>query len=90
MVDENIAITRGFNMAFGVLSAPIIKHFGNELFTTLMQNSIPKGKESDDAETRKAAICSLTQIIEKIGIANIDSKILFDVNETFYKALEDY
>lgn len=45
-------------MSFGVLTPALITHLGHELFITLIKNSIPKGKDSDDAETRKAAISS--------------------------------
>lgn len=47
-------------MSFGVFTKAQIELFGNEVFFTLMKNALPKGKDSDDAETRKAAVCSLT------------------------------
>lgn len=58
-VDENVAITRGYNMAFGVMSRKLFEILSPEIFDTLIKNCIPKGKESDDAETRKFAVKSL-------------------------------
>ena len=36
LVDENIAITRGYSMAFGELSNSAITKLGNDLFLTLI------------------------------------------------------
>lgn len=47
------ATTRGFNMAFGVLSRPMLKLLQTELIDVLLKNCVPKGIEADDAETRK-------------------------------------
>jgi hypothetical protein len=55
-----------------------------------MANCIPKGKESDDAETRKQAIKSLGQIVLKIGLNNLNINVTKDVFETLFKALKDY
>ncbi len=50
-------------MALGVLSDNLLKNknlgIGKQLIETLITNCLPKGKESDDAETRKQAIKSL-------------------------------
>jgi hypothetical protein len=59
-VDENVALTRGYNMGFGVLSKEMYQLLSPDIFDTLIKNAIPKGKESDDAETRKQAVKSLT------------------------------
>jgi hypothetical protein len=61
MYDDNISVTRGFNMAFGVLSTHVLERDGLylTLIRSLMQNCVPKKKESDDAETRKQAVKSL-------------------------------
>jgi hypothetical protein len=45
MVDENIAITRGYNMAFGELSYTLINKLGKEIFITLLHNCVSKGKD---------------------------------------------
>lgn len=58
-VDENVALTRGYNMAFGVLSKQFYQILIPDLFDTLIKNAIPKGKETDDPETRKQAVLSL-------------------------------
>ena len=58
-VDENVALTRGYNMGFGVLSKRLDQLLESEIFETLLRNAVPKGKEQDDAETRKAAVKSI-------------------------------
>jgi len=63
-VDENVALTRGYNMAFGVLSSQLYQILCPDIFDTLIKNSIAKGKESDDAETRKQAVRSIIQSLE--------------------------
>lgn len=90
MVDENIAITRGYNMAFGVLSLGVIKALLNDLMLTLMMNCIAKGKESDDADTRKQAVKALISVIKTFGINNIPQDKIEQTLGTFYKALNDY
>lgn len=64
-VDENVALTRGYNMSLGVLSSPLYSLLTPDLYDTLIKNSIPKGKESDDADTRKQAVKSLIQSIQQ-------------------------
>lgn len=65
--DDNISVTRGLNMALGVISDKLLKNknlgIASELISTLTSNCLPKGKESDDAETRKQAIKSVGQVI---------------------------
>lgn len=51
--DMNIAITRGYNMAFGNLSKSLLESLRDEVITTLITNAVPKKTEADDAETRK-------------------------------------
>ena len=51
--DLNIAVTRGYNMAFGVLTKKLLNHVYPEIVDVLLANSVPKGNESDEAETRK-------------------------------------
>ena len=58
--DDNVSLTRGYNMAFGVLSKRLFQLLFPDIFETLLKNAVPKGKESDDAETRKFAIRSLS------------------------------
>lgn len=53
MNDQNIAITRGFNMAFGNLSKSLLESLNQEVIATLITNAVPKNTEADDAETRK-------------------------------------
>ena len=63
-VDENVALTRGYNMAFGVLSSQVCIVLSPDIFDTLIKNAIPKGKESDDPDTRKQAVISLIHSVE--------------------------
>jgi len=57
--DENVALTRGYNMSFGVLSAQLYHILVPDIFDTLVRNAVQQGKESDDADTRKQAVRSL-------------------------------
>ena len=49
----NIAVTRGYNMAFGVLTGKILEGLYPDIVDVIISNVIPKGNESDEAETRK-------------------------------------
>lgn len=51
---------------------------------------MPKGKESDDAETRKFAVRSLIAAIKTRGMNNLPVDVLHQSLETFYRCLEDY
>ena len=66
--DQNIAVTKGYNMALGVLSGRLLSEMSAELIQTLSTNCIAKGQESDDAETRKQAVKSLVSVIMTLGI----------------------
>lgn len=90
--DENISIARGYNMAFGVLSVHLLKDasFRDDVVKALLSNSIPKGKETDDAETRKQALKSVSQIVSTIGLDNVPLKMKAAILETLLKAINDY
>jgi len=60
------------------------------LIETLLRNCVQKGKENDDAETRREAIKSLVNVVNTLGLANIDKTQLLAIVEVFYKALDDY
>lgn len=68
-VDENVALTRGYNMSFGVLSPKLYTMLTPEIFDTLIKNAVQQGKESDDADTRKQAVKSLIQSVETVGVS---------------------
>lgn len=89
-VDDKINVTRGYNMAFGSLSNTLLRRLNVELIDTLLKNCVQKGKDNDDAETRKEAIKSLVNVVNTLGLANIDKALLLDIVEVFYKALDDY
>ena len=63
LTEVNISITRGYNMAFGVLSKDMINKFGYRLIQVLIANSKTKGTEADDAETRQQAMRSLLSVV---------------------------
>ena len=71
MSDPSNAVTRGYNMAFGVLSKEILGHVFPELIDTVLTNSIPKGQDNDDAESRKQTLKSILQIIQTFGVTNV-------------------
>lgn len=50
MNDMNIAVTRGYNMAFGVYSKELLKYFYPGIVDVLLANCVPKGTDGDDAE----------------------------------------
>lgn len=81
-------------MALGVLSDRLLKDkslgIASQLINTLTSNCLPKGKESDDAETRKQAIKSIGQVMQSIGVENIEPNALNQIAETLFKALDDY
>lgn len=62
-MDENISVTKGYNMALGALSGRLYTELNVELIETLLKNCLPKGKETDDAETRRQAIKSLINVV---------------------------
>ncbi len=90
LVDENVALTRGYNMAFGVMSFKVYQILNFQIFDTLLKNCVPKGKESDDAETRKFAIKSLSSAIKRWGPLNLQHEIIAQCIENFYHGMNDY
>ena len=57
---------------------------------TLATNCIAKGKESDDAETRKQAVKSLVAVVNTLGFESISPELLKLAIETLFSALKDY
>jgi len=55
-------------MAFGVMSKQMLMAWGEKVFEVLMANCLLKGKESDDAETRKQSVKALISVVETVGI----------------------
>lgn len=88
--DQNIAITRGFNMAFGNLSKTLLMSLKKEVVDTLITNAVPKNTEADDAETRKQAVKSLIEVVKTIGIKNIAAEQRTKILETLYRGFDDY
>jgi hypothetical protein len=88
--DENIAVQRGYNMAFGSLSYDLLLELNVELLDTLLRNCVAKGIEFDDAETRRQAIKSLVSVVKSLTIEKIDVAQFIDVIEVLYKAVNDY
>lgn len=90
MNDANIAVTKGFNMALGVLSGRLLTRVGDELIRCLAANCIPKGKEADDAETRKQAVKSLVGILMTLGLENVKPELLKVALDSIFNCLNDY
>jgi len=88
--DANIAVTKGYNMALGVFSGGLLFQLSEELIRTLAANCIGKGKESDDAETRKQAVKSLVSVTLTLGVERVPAELLTLVFETLFNALNDY
>lgn len=88
--DDNVALTKGYNMAFGVLSKALYQALSPDIFDSLLKNTVPKGKESDDAETRKMAVQSLMQAVDTCGLKSLDHQLLKSVLENLYQGLNDY
>lgn len=59
MEDQNIAVRRGYNLVFGVLTKKMHGFYYPKIFETLMHNCTSHKTESDDAEVRKVAVKSL-------------------------------
>lgn len=51
-----VETTRGITLGMGGLAKEVLEDLKTDLFSVLMKNSLLKGKENDDAETRKAAV----------------------------------
>ena len=49
--DQNIDLTRGYNLIFGSLSKTVLIHLCPNLLITLISNCTPKGAQNDDADT---------------------------------------
>lgn len=90
MHDLNIAITRGYNIAFGVMTQALLLFFENKVIETVLANCVLKDKENDDAETRKQAFRSLIQIVKTLGIGKLSVGHREAILETFYKGFDDY
>ena len=89
-VDQNISVTRGYNMAFGVMSKSMVTAFGNKPFEVLINNCVPKQKENDDAETRKQTVKSLIQLVSLCGISDILPDTRKAILEVMYRCFDDY
>ncbi len=44
-----------------------------EILSVLLKNSLPKGKDNDEAETRKAAVHGLAEFVLTVGVDNLSS-----------------
>ena len=53
--DQSGATTKGYNAAFGMLSASILKQLCPELIEVVMSNCVARGRPSDNVEARKEA-----------------------------------
>jgi hypothetical protein len=86
----NISVTRGYNMAFGVLTGKLLQALYPEIVDVLISNVVPKGIESDEAESRKQAIISLVNAAGTIGVNNLAPKHKMDILNVLTEAYNDY
>ena len=77
-------------MALGVLSGQLLIEMSDELIRTLASNCIAKGRESDDAETRKQAVKSMVSVVLTLGVDRVSAELLQLVMDTLFNALNDY
>jgi hypothetical protein len=56
----------------------------------LIRNTIPRGKESDDAETRKMAVRSLIKVVKTYGMNDLPIDLLNEILESLYNCMNDY
>lgn len=63
-------------MAFGVMSRKLLEILSPDIYETLLRNSLPKGKETDDADTRKFAVRSIVQTLRTTGVHNVSPQLL--------------
>ena len=77
-------------MAFGVLTKKMYLALSPDIINVLLSNCVPKGDDSDEAESRKQALRSLINAIETIGIENITSEHRNQVLDVLFRGYEDY
>jgi len=63
-------------MAFGVLPKKMLEDTNLLVLEALIKNAVPKGNDSDDAETRKQAIKSLVSKINSIGVSSVPHEMI--------------
>ena len=85
-----VETTRGITLGMGGLAKEVLEDLKTDLLSVLMKNSLLKGKQNDDAETRKAAVEGLAEVVIALGVDNITSQELSDILVVCMKATEDY
>ena len=88
--NDNVAITRGYNQAFGILSRELLLKLKDELLDTVLRNCVPRGADNDDAETRTFAVASLLRIVNTLGLAELGAERVKEILARLYHTLEDY
>ena len=94
LADPNAAARRGYALALGALSAPVLKLKLTEVVQTLVEAiHIPTSPEMQDAETRRNALEALIEISEKMDRFS-ESAMSADLYRIILRgmldALEDY
>ena len=56
----------------------------------MASNCIAKGRESDDAETRKQAVKSMVSVVMTLGVERVPAELLNLVIDTLFNTLDDY
>lgn len=90
VVDPVVDSTRGYNMLLGSLSKSIITVMQEKILKTLISNMVPKGKPNDDPESRQFAVRSTIDILQTLGLDNVDPSIIKSAIDQILKAVHDY
>ena len=88
--DDNVAITRGYNQAFGMLSRALLLKIKDELLDVVLRNCVPRGADNDDAETRTLAVSSVLRVVTMLGLSELGAERIQEIFTRLYHTLEDY
>lgn len=88
--DPNVAVTRGYSRALGMLNSKIHIAYFDSIWASLKKNCQIKPKEADDPDTRKFALRSLKEMISNIGLKDIKDSVLRDIFDVCFYLMGDY
>jgi hypothetical protein len=77
-------------MIFASFSKAIILSIQQTLINTVLQNTVPRERENDDAESRKYAVRSLITIYLNLGLKSVGTKNIKTAIDCLFKAINDY
>ena len=88
--DPNVAVTRGYSRALGMLNSKIHITYFDSIWASLKKNCQIKPKEADDPDTRKFAVRSLKEMISNIGLKDIKDSVIRDIFDVCFYLMGDY